>query len=371
MKAPRMLNMINFRKNLIIWKTSYPNTILAVKMNRSVFVVLLEQSIHIHCSKSMSTRHIIHDTPHNPKGLSALSSNEDLPWLAYPVSPESGDIQLFDFVQFRNGPVIRAHASPVAEMSFNPAGSLLATASNKGTLIRVFDLDGRKLYEFRRSMRRYATIYSIAFSADSDLLVVSSSTETVHIFKLDDENLIRSDSSSGSSGQQALGSHPPSPTEAEGGEADNSWFGYLGSLLNASSTYLPTTMSEMWTQPRSFAIARLHFSNIKTVCAAVTIHRKSYLLVVAANGYMYVYRIDARRGGECELIKQHELDKSSPLDSPKHGAKTPTTTTYAQMAKEEASGSASDDLPTTLELGGGDPPVGSPLDYSGEFPSMQ
>lgn len=61
---------------------------------------------------------------------------------------------------------------------------MLATASDKGTVIRVFSIpSAQKLYQFRRGS--YASrIYSIAFNAVSSLLAVSSASETVHIFKL-------------------------------------------------------------------------------------------------------------------------------------------------------------------------------------------
>lgn len=63
---------------------------------------------------------------------------------------------------------------------------MLATASNKGTVIRVFGLpQGTRLFEFRRGVTRCVTIYSLAFSEDSAYLCSSSNTETVHVFKLE------------------------------------------------------------------------------------------------------------------------------------------------------------------------------------------
>ena len=60
----------------------------------------------------------------------------------------------------------------------------MATASDKGTVIRVWSVPGaEKLYQFRRGTRE-ARIYSINFNAVSTLLAVSSAHDTVHIFKL-------------------------------------------------------------------------------------------------------------------------------------------------------------------------------------------
>ena len=82
--------------------------------------------------------------------------------------------------------MIPAHDSPLAVISFSSTGTLIATASEKGTVIRVFRVsDGTRLHEFRRGVKRYAKIYSLAFSADSMFLGASSNTETVHIFRLE------------------------------------------------------------------------------------------------------------------------------------------------------------------------------------------
>lgn len=80
--------------------------------------------------------------------------------------------------------VIQAHKSPIAHIAINSTGTLLATASDKGTVIRVFSIpSAEKLYQFRRGTRE-AKIHSISFNAVSSLLAVSSATDTVHIFRL-------------------------------------------------------------------------------------------------------------------------------------------------------------------------------------------
>lgn len=80
--------------------------------------------------------------------------------------------------------IIQAHKAPLAAVAFNPAGTLLATASDKGTVIRVFGVpNGDKVAQFRRGTYN-ARIFSINFNAVSTLLSVSSDSDTVHIFKL-------------------------------------------------------------------------------------------------------------------------------------------------------------------------------------------
>lgn len=67
----------------------------------------------------------------------------------------------------------------------NYDGSLLATASDKGTLIRIYRTDtGEFLHEVRRGSDK-AEIYSICFNSSSKLLACSSDKGTIHIFSLE------------------------------------------------------------------------------------------------------------------------------------------------------------------------------------------
>jgi len=70
--------------------------------------------------------------------------------------------------------MIPAHSGQIAAIQFSPSGSMVATASDKGTVIRVFSVtDGARLYELRRGLKRTATIYSLSFSPCGNFLASS------------------------------------------------------------------------------------------------------------------------------------------------------------------------------------------------------
>jgi len=77
---------------------------------------------------------------------------------------------------------IPAHNGRLACVALSRDGKLAATASDKGTLIRVWDTESGKLVKELRRGAEQATIWSICFSADNSLLAVSSSNGTCHIF---------------------------------------------------------------------------------------------------------------------------------------------------------------------------------------------
>lgn len=87
--------------------------------------------------------------------------------------------------------MIPAHDSPLAAIIFHPSGEQVATASEKGTVIRVFSVtEGTRLYEFRRGVKRCVSISSLRFSQCGNYLCCSSNTETVHVFKLEEPKTV-------------------------------------------------------------------------------------------------------------------------------------------------------------------------------------
>ncbi|RLU26902.1 hypothetical protein DMN91_000700 [Ooceraea biroi] len=300
LKSPRTLTVCHFRKGTEICNYSYSNTILAVKLNRAAIyfrishikkhiryriysvddrlVVCLEESLYIHNIRDMRVLHTIRDTPPNLTGLCTLSPNSDNCYLAYPGSNTIGEVQIFDAIHLQAKTMIPAHDSPLAAIAFSSTGTKVATASEKGTVIRVFDVhEGTKLFEFRRGVKRCVTINSLSFSMDSMWLCCSSNTETVHIFKLEEPK--------------------ETPSKQTADEAQ-SWMGYLTKAVTASATYLPSQVTDVFTQGRAFASVHLPFQGLKNVCAITVTHKVPKLLVASADGYLYVYSVDLTEKSE-------------------------------------------------------------------------
>merc|ERR1711971_108612 len=186
--SPRTLRIEHFKKGTEICRYSYNDKIRAVRMNRSRLVVCLEESLYIHNIRDMKVIHIITSTPPNPSGLIALSADtSNFCFLAYPGHSHTGQLQVFDAETLACRVVIPAHEGQLAALQFSRTNTRIATASLKGTVIRVFDTrDGTKLYELRRGLKRTASIFSLSFSPCGTFLACSSNTETVHVFKLDE-----------------------------------------------------------------------------------------------------------------------------------------------------------------------------------------
>jgi len=301
--SPRRLRVCHFKKGTEICQYSYSNTILAVKLNRARLVVCLEEALYIHNIRDMKVLHTIRETPPNPRGLCALSINSDNCLLAYPGSTTSGEVQLFDAFNLQAKLMIPAHDSPLAALSFNPSGSRLATASERGTVIRIFNVaDGTRLVEFRRGVKRCAQVYSLSFSQDSLYLALSSNTETIHIFRVEEGMLNQSE-------QQ-----PPARQSSTSGGEDG-WMGYLSKAVTASASYLPAQVTDTLNQFRAFATVTVPSAGTPNIVNITTLSKQTRLLMASADGYFYVYNIPVE-GGECTMLKQHKLDTECSIQEP-------------------------------------------------------
>uniref|UniRef100_A0AC34GW28 WD repeat domain phosphoinositide-interacting protein 2 n=1 Tax=Panagrolaimus sp. ES5 TaxID=591445 RepID=A0AC34GW28_9BILA len=186
---------IEYPKNkVIIWDSAKKHKVSeietktdvkGIKLRRDKICIIMDHNIDIY--SFCDNPHRIHsiNTWTNPQGISALSPSIDNALLAYPSQSCNGHIGIFNLARPDIPEVnITAHNHNVAEITFNFSGAMIATASEKGTLVRVFETGGGTLVkEFRRGSQP-AKILCISFSPDSNFVAVASNHSTIHIFSL-------------------------------------------------------------------------------------------------------------------------------------------------------------------------------------------
>lgn len=85
---------------------------------------------------------------------------------------------------------IIAHDSALNTISVSLSGRLIATTSEKGTLIRIWDAQtGEERHVFRRGIGQ-ANIYGVAFRPDERDVCVWSDKGTIHVFSLDGSSYV-------------------------------------------------------------------------------------------------------------------------------------------------------------------------------------
>ncbi|XP_037708123.1 WD repeat domain phosphoinositide-interacting protein 2 [Drosophila subpulchrella] len=303
-QKPNCLKMLHFKKKQDICNCFYPSEILCVRMNRQRLIVCLAESIHIHDIRDMKILHSIENIAPNEQGLCALSLNSHL---AFPVCQTSGELRIFNANKLRTGMTIRAHDTPLSALAFSPSGSLLATASERGTVIRVFCVkNGQRVQEFRRGVS-CVRIASLVFSASGDFLCASSNTETVHVFKIDGRAVEAAELKAiADVAAKSEGTAKESVTAAAEEPAPvASWGGIFSKAV--SSLLLPTQVSEVLAQDRSFATVQLAQGGLKHICALTRVQKELRLLIACEDGFLYVHEFPADRGGACKLLSVHDL----------------------------------------------------------------
>lgn len=149
-----------------------------VQLGRERIAVVLQNSVRVYSFAKPPDLLHVYETADNLLGLCCLSDKR----LAFP-GRTAGQIQLVE-VMTGNVSIIPAHSSALKAIALSPDGELLATASEMGTLIRVYATSNcAKLVELRRGIDP-ATIFSLAFSPSGTILACTSDKSTLHVFNV-------------------------------------------------------------------------------------------------------------------------------------------------------------------------------------------
>lgn len=177
------------RNKLVLWDNQQMQMIgeivttrpvRAVRMHRNIIVVVLENKVQVFDNDIKEVHSF--ETVSNPEGIVALSLDTDNIVLAFP-SVQTGIVRCV-MLDMDRRIYIKAHEGEIACIALNRDGTRLATASEKGTLIRIFDTaSGDQLKEVRRGSSQ-AKIWSIAFSSDNRYLCCVASSGSVHLFDI-------------------------------------------------------------------------------------------------------------------------------------------------------------------------------------------
>ncbi|GAB2287993.1 Autophagy- protein 18d, partial [Dionaea muscipula] len=128
-----------------IGEFSFRSEVRAVKLRRDRIVVVLEHKIFVYNFIDLKLLHQI-ETLSNPRGLCCLSHSMNTSVMVCP-GRRRGQVRIEHF-GLNLTKIIQAHDAHLASLTLTLDGLLLATASTRGTLIRVFNtMDGTCLQE--------------------------------------------------------------------------------------------------------------------------------------------------------------------------------------------------------------------------------
>lgn len=239
------------------------------------------------------------DTFENPKGIVAISYDTKKTVLAYPADKTKGYVRVKCYENSITS-LINAHESAISYIALNHDGSLLATASDKGTLIRIFQSDtGLFLQEVRRGKDK-AEIQHICFDLSSKLMAATSEKGTIHIWSLASGlKKLKEDG--------AKTEHVPEKEEVEEKKKEDDVPQNHMSIFKSLPNFLT---GGFFKSEWSFAQVRLGEPN--AICTFVD---SNILVAVTPKGNYYKAQIDMKKGGEATMLEKYNImnpDNKSP-----------------------------------------------------------
>ena len=318
--SPRRVVVFNTKRGTKAKELVFGSPVVGVRINRRRLVVAEAERISVYDmdNKLKLITRIEVGSSAGDLGLLSLTPSPDPDdgcYLAYPKA-QVGDVAtcvvLVDALNLADHILIQAHKSAsVAALAFSYDGSMLASASEHGTVIRVFGIPScDPLYEFRRGTST-ATIYSLAFDPHNDFLAASSSSGTIGVYKLAAPEV---------------------------------------SVVDTMFSYLPAAVSSAWDPQRRFAsitgdpdvVSIVSFGALTPTEADMYTENTIVLQVITKSAWFRRYLIDTRLGGEARLLEQFYLpDQGSFTDLAKGFASASASGPTSASASSSATATAS------------------------------
>lgn len=168
-----------------IRKIECKQEIRGLRVHKDYLAVVMIDNVSIY---TMSGKFVqIFKSYNNPTGMCAISHNKKT-LLAFPDT-DKGVVQVVN-LNVMDYETYKAHDNDIEMICLSNDGTYMATASSKGTIIRVVELaKGNLVRELRRGSQP-TTIYSLSFNSNNENLLCSGSSGTVHLFDLKKESVV-------------------------------------------------------------------------------------------------------------------------------------------------------------------------------------
>ena len=276
-------NMNHKRSKLIIWddnlkkplsELKFNQNIMNVKLRKDKIIVVCRDKIYVFNLSTFKNMDII-ETGDNSHGIVGISYVPDQTLLAYP-DKKRGLVRIKNYEK-SSVFYINAHENNIAYIALSYDGKLLATASEKGTLIRIFNTEnGKILQEIRRGKNR-AEIKYICFESNYRFIAATSNKGTIHIWSL--ANALKVLNKVNDDNSKII-------------ENKTSGLKWLPNFLGG----------EFFNSEWSFAQVRI--TDNRSICC---FGLDNTIIIVSTEGKYYKAQIDIEKGGECKIIQEEEL----------------------------------------------------------------
>jgi WD40 repeat protein len=293
----KKISELQFDSEILRVKIKTDKVILTTKNNNLYVIELLK----LNCLN-------IFEIYQNSNGLFSISSDEKILVIAFPYA-NCGFVKIKHYNADINVPHINAHDTNISFLALNVEGNLLATCSQRGTLVRIFNtFNGELIQELRRGAKK-AEIHFINFDLNNKFLACSSNSGTIHIFSiytsikyLKEKGIIKNKSEKENKKEETN-------IKGEKIEIPKNQKSFIGSIISVLKLGISYFESE-W----SFAQFRLPKSeNAKAIVSFSQFDNS--INVLTKSGNLYKASFEPNLGGECDKINEINLFQENPENS--------------------------------------------------------
>ena len=258
------------------------SNIIKVRIREDCLIGVLIDKIFIININTLETIDIL-ETFNNQNGIFSLSYNLNELHIAFPLPKIKGKVKIEEYLVSNNFQkkneikIIPAHESNIAYININNEGTILATASDKGTLIRLFNISTKEIITELRRGTKNVKINCLAFYSNNEFIGCTSDGLTVHIFDIHEVNKVIEKNEG------------KNKENNENNKKEKVKFGKSFGLIKINE--------------RSFAKFRVNEE--KTILGFC---QKNTVIVLSLNGNYYKASFDTKNGGSCKIIEESKIE---------------------------------------------------------------
>ena len=270
-----------FSKNkLIIWddhqgkvlsQIRFNSNLIGAKIRKDSIFGILNNKIYIFDINSLQTIAIL-SCNQNQNGICAISNGysptNDF-YVSCPYDSNKGKVQIIQYIKEKegiikkSGKIINAHDSMVVQIIISQDNKLIATASDRGRFIRLFNIQtGEFITELKRGVTN-ANISSIVFDITTQFLGCFSDSGTVHIFDIRD----------------------------------------ISKLLSEKSNFVKKNSGKVKIKERSFAKFKL-----KEEKSILGFSQDNSIIIITSQAIYYRAGFDIKTEGNCTKLEEHFIN---------------------------------------------------------------
>ena len=254
-----------------------------LKIKKDKIIIVCEQRIYVYSTDKYKLIETI-ETSKNETGVIGINTEQNFTVMGFPIIPE-GFIKV-KYYENSQEVDINAHNGVIHYISINSDGTLVATASNKGHIIRVFCIaTGQFLEEYRRGKEK-ALISNITFDEYSSWMGVCSERGAIHIFSMG--NVWQMVKESGEERKKVP------KDEEELPKNESSVFRKLPNFLTGGA----------FDADRAFS--KVKVEEQPAICA---IYPNYDIIIVTSSGKLYQSKLNPKKGGHCQILKVEDLNQ--------------------------------------------------------------